>query len=178
MWQRLGDDEQLYRKEDPFYFRLTLDIWKLNPIPWLLYYSYAFDVMNGIDILDAEDWLSDAELNKRCEKTRRRVEDCSAGMLEVYEIKDLPVAHVRFIHRTAADFLEDTEEGQRLLSFHGSDRVHRNTALLRARLLVLRLGPNFSGGILNTSSTWSTEPLSFGRSKKTARRISGPGGIS
>ena len=51
-------------------------------------------------------------------------------------------ATITFAHRSAADFLNGTEAGQKLLSFDSSDQLERNAALVHARFLALRFGLN------------------------------------
>ncbi len=117
MWQRLGNDEPIYRKEAAFYFNLTLEVSKINEwgemlrefccLPRIFYYAYALDAINGQDILDQQVGPSESEAYQKCGRACRRVEDCSAGMLEVVFPTTRP-AHPQTRNVPAAD--DNSEE--------------------------------------------------------------------
>lgn len=159
MLARLGTEMQLYQREAAFYFAHILDgttngYGGTTLLEWSFANSqYPDEVINKGAPMPSLEYL-----NLECDKHQHRIEEYSAGLLEVEkvtepwlktselsglqwaryqldalgqslaDVEDLArqlhwfaTRHrrvVRFIHRTAADFLLETPEGQKIMAHH------------------------------------------------------------
>ena len=93
MWQRLNDDEPLYRKEAAFYFNAVIDsdcmLWQ-KPLfisdkgrPMILAITMAFHSSLVSAILDSRSKVSPERLAKLCIQTVSRIHIRAAGLLEI-----------------------------------------------------------------------------------------------
>ena len=154
MWSRLGDDEEMYRKDAATYLKLVLtrDSQRLRytkgvedaPLELLL----ATDTTLADEALrqDSHSSISLEDLKERCATIAHRVDTRCAGLLEVIRRPASTHRHqggtstsIRFIHRSAKDFLELEEEGQRLLAQDQSTKEGRNFNLTKAHLAIVCL---------------------------------------
>jgi hypothetical protein len=157
MWQRHGDDVNLYRREAAFCFNLVLFIndWHDDPAS-IFVLSFTGSKLCKETLENTRPLPHPRELVKECERHQQRIEDICAGLLEIrvendeYDrrrhkymqwirqqvltagkcTKNLECPHcsverlyhfnketrVEFIHRSAADFLRDTNEGREILT--------------------------------------------------------------
>ncbi|KAK3994267.1 hypothetical protein QBC44DRAFT_379610 [Cladorrhinum sp. PSN332] len=94
--------------------------------------------------------LSASQLHQLCARTRERILVRCAGLVEVPELPALAVdshesvgpyhlVYPLFIHRTALDFLTDSEDGQKILSHDPSTEDERIIQLIRGDLTRTRI---------------------------------------
>ncbi|PQE05703.1 hypothetical protein CJF31_00004436 [Rutstroemia sp. NJR-2017a BVV2] len=160
MWTRANVDRGMYERSAAFYFNLILESGHLA----MLFRGgsiSAFELIYASEsklqelILEGEGRLS--EIKKFFEFGIRKLEAQSAGLIELipavysdtrdwtsrrrtYKSSEwddlLPFTNLRvkFIHRTAADFLTDTEQGQAILGLDSTSRQEKLVALIRAAI--------------------------------------------
>uniref|UniRef100_A0A0D2XBQ3 NACHT domain-containing protein n=1 Tax=Fusarium oxysporum (strain Fo5176) TaxID=660025 RepID=A0A0D2XBQ3_FUSOF len=141
MWERLNGKSRVYRQTAARYFRFVIaDGWKTGlrdknrlfhfiSEPNLAQLSLAIKVEDGLIFSPKANERKLSELNALCDATESDIQTRCAGMLQVggqsgftEDEEDLPKAiypltrPVQFIHRTAHDFLVDTEAGLKLLT--------------------------------------------------------------
>ncbi|KAK0742483.1 hypothetical protein B0T21DRAFT_131524 [Apiosordaria backusii] len=151
MWDRLRDDKPLYQNEAANYFNLVLSYPKLDDdYPLQLGEVY---LASNVELTDRfrRGSLSLAEMrklvNKECETLTDRIPFCTGGLLEVVP-QGGPTLFacnhsIRLIHRSAKDFLEETEEGRKLRGSNGPSESQRITNLATAILMLYLCGfPN------------------------------------
>ncbi|KAF5628900.1 hypothetical protein F52700_7993 [Fusarium sp. NRRL 52700] len=155
MWERLNGNNRVYRETAARYFRFVIaEGWRTG----LRKRGQYFEVINEpnlvqLSLVGKAEFLPEAnemdlsELNNLCAATERDIQTRCAGMLQVgrdsvlgqWDFPDemVPLMRpVQFIHRTAHDFLVDTEHGQSILK-HGSSEsalVDGDLKLLKCRL--------------------------------------------
>lgn len=138
MWQKLGEDREWYSGTAALYFEIVLlsfgsggDLFlaKNHDISvFELTASTDIDVQNSF--IGKGEAMPVADLEERCSRTIQRLTVCCAGLLEVQKLEENSVfdSHdekydslwtyttrgVVFIHRTALDFLTNTEEGKEI----------------------------------------------------------------
>lgn len=88
MWKRLGDDEGLYRQEAAWYFNILLNdhIWPFVPEQTLFLVTFARSKCCQMTLSNLPNHapLPDPlDLIEECARERERIEDYSAGLLEV-----------------------------------------------------------------------------------------------
>ncbi|RTE84797.1 hypothetical protein BHE90_000557 [Fusarium euwallaceae] len=163
MLSRSNDDREIYQKTASWFFNIIFaaeyadEFGNSQTLPCMRHMSVSvFELMAATDpavldqFLDRGEELSTTEIDRRCSHIAKVVEIRSAGLLEVssefvveqalQQGQDISVAHyadmtVRFIHRTARDYLLDSEDGRSLWQ---TDEVCTNearTRLIRACLL-------------------------------------------
>jgi hypothetical protein len=86
MWERLGDEVALYRKEAALYLNMVLD--DPGKRPWLRVLAFANSPYPHDVIYDDRPIPPLQELNTEFERSRRHIEDYTAGLLEVYTAPD------------------------------------------------------------------------------------------
>lgn len=152
MWLRQNGDDEIYRKSSAklVYLCLVGLGWKEKPAFGL--HLTVFQLMAAMDDEGQEDHLIHhrypvEELRRRCQTTVGMVQIRSAGLLEVHDVycisKDDPDYEalfddgVRFIHRSAQDFLTDTQQGRAIWANHGMTYDSACTKLYLALTTVL-----------------------------------------
>ncbi|KAF5595957.1 hypothetical protein FPCIR_4223 [Fusarium pseudocircinatum] len=160
MWERLNGNNRVYRETAARYFRFAISIgWatriRMVGVEFLNYSEEPILVQLGLAV-KAEDRsifppkandMGLSELNTLCAATERDIQTRCAGMLQVGQrstlrIEGFPDAMIplmrpiQFIHRTAHDFLVDTEHGQSILNYRSNDitLVDESLKLLKCRL--------------------------------------------
>jgi len=176
MWTRLGEDQQFYQVEASRYFNLALDSVKHNfeALPFMghlniLLMAIALDDWLKASRMGLEIRLDCEEIRRKCERTKNHVTTRCAGFLECHsETKRritvsrseysslIPLfrTKVRFIHRSAFDFLLSTTEGKEILSLDQSTFANRWHSRLRANLTLAHFWTPFLRG--NRCSRLST----------------------
>jgi hypothetical protein len=173
MWGRIGDDAQLHtiRRTASLYFNLVIAARGVeDSFSRCKYYSSVPDMiaMSSLlimaaaaqdksmeAILSAGRLITSGELLARCSKVENELQWACRGLLEVTitpcflgyfgdkHLLEYNWKKVDFIHRTAFDFIMDTEPGRECLDFCGSSRSQHASKLfaahlIRARFLYLR----------------------------------------
>ncbi|TPX17911.1 uncharacterized protein E0L32_003012 [Thyridium curvatum] len=129
MWKRLNEDTKVYREQAAFYLQVVLEsqqhpqseLWRGAPLT--LFSMVAMVSEKPFRDMIWRRWgpmTSDfsAFISQKCETTKRQVLARSAGLLEINPVGGNPWEQsVDFIHRSAYDFLNDTDEGQAILEF-------------------------------------------------------------
>lgn len=160
MWKRSTDDEPIYRAQAAHYFNLVLN--RTIRRDCLLSLALAKHSSTRSAILDvsAELPFSAEQLGQICEVTRSEIATRCFGLIEMqhvlgwagtiyYMARSLDGPHKaihfairyapRFIHRTASDFLNNTELGQRILSFDSTSKSDLEHTLLQAHMCTSRV---------------------------------------
>ncbi|CAO1600436.1 hypothetical protein XANCAGTX0491_004125 [Xanthoria calcicola] len=163
MWTRLNEDQQHYQEEAATYFSYAAASFELTVVPLSLFEMLA--VLNPqlqsiiLDDLNPQD---PSNLARECEKLKTRIITRSAGLLELSleDERDTPpndiphraVTHsnhtlavhhdtkLKYLHRTARDFLLNTEDGRRLSGKPKDSPRTRSINIVRARMSALAQG--------------------------------------
>jgi hypothetical protein len=133
MWKRLNGDMELYRTKSALYFKLLLYqppyVVDFSPkADTLLLMLLASDLSLQQSFLEGGVHVSEHNLAKECCIFQQQLLSRCAGFVEIADhpggiekrsvwsrLKFWRHARVRFIHKSAADFLLDTLDGQKLL---------------------------------------------------------------
>ncbi|KAM0490456.1 hypothetical protein ACHAP8_011559 [Fusarium lateritium] len=139
LWQRMNAKGSFYQETARRYFRYVLhaedyQFWMQiggDSIPclqpWLMQICFAENSDLQEKIMKGTDTIGLPEVLKNCEDTMASIHNRCAGLLEVRLDERLKRVHeklennsnvfskVQFIHRTAHDFLKDTEAGRDIL---------------------------------------------------------------
>ncbi|KAI9172679.1 hypothetical protein HJFPF1_02189 [Paramyrothecium foliicola] len=150
MWRRLNDDEPIYRRKAAEYFRLAMATgFSMDNVNWATYSDQVkqldlglgqpvllgFMITRGLDegkVLDSDE-TSLSYLQQQLELIKTDINNRCAGLLELQNLPALEngiehpfycklLTRVKFMHRTAYDFMRDTVDGQKILS-HAPDSL-------------------------------------------------------
>ncbi|KAK3356731.1 hypothetical protein B0T25DRAFT_138501 [Lasiosphaeria hispida] len=143
MWDRLGDDKEIYRKDAARYLNLVLTEQSIDYGTGPQHGVHLFTMLLAINKGLVEDVLAQGE--REChllsdytpllKDLGRRVDVRCAGLLEIIGLQKKPMdATVRFVHRSAVEFFQANTEGKLLLSFDNSTRENRVFDLTMAHL--------------------------------------------
>ncbi|KAM5343823.1 hypothetical protein ACJ41O_012360 [Fusarium nematophilum] len=177
MWQRLNENNSVYRETAARYFRYALQEGGLIPMfpevgypsgypeiqeSTLFQIACAESVKIQEVLLTSTDTVTVTEMEQLCEKTRLDIQNQCAGLLRVRTprmrgrmieilgrandldlqgtkgVDDALFSGVDFIHRTAHDFLTDTETGQNILKYGRWSESEVKIRLLKGLLCLLR----------------------------------------
>ncbi|KAI6610804.1 hypothetical protein MCOR08_010949 [Pyricularia oryzae] len=164
MWRRSNEDTQSNRESGSFYINLLLDRYPsqmnlMNSLAFVMTTTNHELQRKYLGHLDQDvNWDRFASL---CKETQRLVENRCAGLFQItasFEFRLGPTAsfdwppselrlhpeisalfdilplNVSIVHRSAYDFLTESEEGSRIRSFDPSSPAHRKSQLLRGYL--------------------------------------------
>ncbi|KAF5561172.1 hypothetical protein FNAPI_3798 [Fusarium napiforme] len=159
MWERLNGANRVYRQTAARYFRFaiadgwSIQLWtKKDEItfntykPNLVQLSLAVKAEDGLIFPPKANEMKLSELNAMCAAAEIDIQIRCAGMLQVSRHSDFEVHSsdmqysltrpVQFIHRTAHDFLVDTEHGQSILGLTSNETklVGEHLKLLKCQL--------------------------------------------
>ncbi|EXL96734.1 hypothetical protein NOF04DRAFT_9406 [Fusarium oxysporum II5] len=154
MWERLNGNDRVYRETAARYFRFVIaDGWGTTLYnkdgsyaymrePNLIQLSLAINVEDSFIFPPKADAKKLFELTALCAATESDVQTRCAGMLQVArhsaldeKLAEFPDAmypltrQVQFIHRTAHDFLIDTEAGQSIVNYKSNETTSVDTEL-------------------------------------------------
>ncbi|KAH6955759.1 hypothetical protein BKA56DRAFT_534120 [Ilyonectria sp. MPI-CAGE-AT-0026] len=178
MWQKLNDDNSIYRETAARYFLYTLQGKGFIPLfphngiapeypeiqqPTLFQIACAESIETQDVLLTGTDSIDLTEVQRLCKKTKLDVQNRCAGLLRVGMppmrgkmikvvgranglklpkgtdvVEDALFSRLVFIHRTAHDFLTDTESGQAILKCGVSSENGMRTRILKGLLCLLR----------------------------------------
>ena len=123
--------DRIYKQEAALYFSMA--IW----MPNLLLRQVAlasYEKLN--DLLELYPNQPHVELQELCQATRRRITATCKGFLDVQvnplKPTRLSLSHVMFVHRTAADFLQENEAGRKFLDEMNSCSPTLSTLYIKA----------------------------------------------
>ena len=144
MWRRLDGDWGDYRRDAAKTLNNVLS-WAeiaITVLPSLSgdltvqHLAFAADPVLASDILTGGQVVTPKYLFDKRKEVTRQIESRCAGLLEVGPGPGYHGFHkeVRFIHRTARDFLRDTEDGRKILQYDDTDQSARRSSLLTAQL--------------------------------------------
>ncbi|RSM00100.1 hypothetical protein CEP52_009340 [Fusarium oligoseptatum] len=182
MLSRSNDDRDIYQKTASRFFNIIFaaeyadEFGNSQTLPCMRHMSVSvFELMAATDpglldqVLDRSEELDTKEIDRRCSHIAKVVETRSAGLLEVSsefvveqalkQGQDISVAHhadmtVRFIHRTARDYLLDSEDGRSLWQ---TDEICINEArLLSAIERTYESGKLWSRPVYEIQEAWFT----------------------
>ncbi|KAH7230791.1 hypothetical protein B0J15DRAFT_410447, partial [Fusarium solani] len=168
MWLRQNEDHEIYQKSSAMLFCLSLLVfagWKDKPRFGVN--LTVFQLMAAMDDEILDDHLIHHRhyqfetVKEKCQATAKMIQIRSAGLLEVFQTTHYrsfvyPALHlgVRYIHRSAQDFLTDTDRGQAIWQKHGMSYDVAFTKLYRASILELCYPPKnarrFLASLLNS----------------------------
>ncbi|KAH7323087.1 hypothetical protein B0I35DRAFT_192971 [Stachybotrys elegans] len=160
MWKRLNRDEPIYRTAAAGYLLLMISMVRYGQM-WMqdleailggvcmLHMMFANEPALEDDLLEDRCLLTLDEAIRRCEKLQRSIQVQCAGLLDIKCNKNSPWREhpefapvtpiVDFIHRTAYDFLVDTEAGQTILSYGQMSLTAALFHMVRAYMAMARL---------------------------------------
>lgn len=157
MWSRLNEDQELYRAEAATHFEFVLHGLEKRPSVELTLFEtmVAFEKSLDDQVLDEDS----SELVRLCRVLEKRLTVRCAGLLEIVEdtrdtssdatiasrgsgqdtalseLKDLSrKMRVSFIHRSAREFLRETDAGRQMLSHCSKSDEERWSDLIRATM--------------------------------------------
>ncbi|KAK3689216.1 hypothetical protein B0T22DRAFT_367154, partial [Podospora appendiculata] len=144
MWSRLGEDAEFYQATAAKHFNFVLQDGTISgefkPTGQsglrVLSLMIATDSQASTAVLDPVGNLnfSDDYFVRRCEAVIKHVQTRCAGLLEYGPCVDFD--NIRFIHRSARDFLLSSTEGSEILSHDHSNADERLIQLLRVYLVI------------------------------------------
>lgn len=147
MWSRLGDDEQLYRKDAAIIFNIFYALHNLGRFASLRYLLLSIDKQSTKHIINMApgSTLPHDQMHSLLAGMKRRVDKACAGLLEVSPEAIVSTSGqedytVRFVHRSAVEFLKNHEEGRRLLAFDDETDETRKLRILDAVIASLCIG--------------------------------------
>jgi hypothetical protein len=127
MWQRLNEDKISYQEDATLYIYFALEFPdKINskirtesnmPYDEIALPLTIFHIMAATDLPFTEEILGNSkvssteEVQQKCNRTSKRVEARTAGLLEV----DPANGVISFIHRSSIEFFQSTEAGHKIL---------------------------------------------------------------
>ncbi|KAF5641450.1 uncharacterized protein FTJAE_4102 [Fusarium tjaetaba] len=143
MWERLNAKSSVYRETARQYFRYVMhgsharircgprEAWRIVSLPSILQITCAENTEIQQSLLTSTGTIGVTEILGMCNNTKASIHNRSGGLLEVHPLEPGPFVrqwlgsnditlrdisgNVAFIHRTAHDFLTDTEAGQDIL---------------------------------------------------------------
>ncbi|KAM0080694.1 hypothetical protein ACKRZS_007163 [Fusarium odoratissimum] len=155
MWQRMNARSTVYQETARRYFRYVLQMsdrvipvkgglgWIALPHPLTFEIASAENPEIQEKVLSATGTIRETEILRICEETEASISTRCAGLLEVQstnldhhlletrEDDRDPFSYLTFIHRTAHDFLTDTEAGQGILGYEPLSNFSCQTRLLK-----------------------------------------------
>ncbi|KAK3681265.1 hypothetical protein B0T22DRAFT_303000 [Podospora appendiculata] len=154
MWSRLDEDRALYRSKAAVYFNMVRDWSKMSSANYTQGIE-LFHIMAGSNsdkskaILQDYSTFSADELDAASRDAAKRLETRTAGLLEVRWGRGNKYNRVEFIHRSALEFFENTEEGRQLLTYDPNPPRTRHANLLQAFLagVWLRVTKHYDIGV-------------------------------
>ena len=170
MWKRLNGDEDRYREEAVMYFSyMSLDS---NDFSFSI---SVFELMVALDRRLQDTYIRDivpqdaAGLARRCETLESRILTRCAGILEIVDgsqqadngvretlrdydaLTEYHCKKVKYLHRTARDFVSTTKDGQDLFGKPKESLDSRFSSMIKARMASLIQGlDNFDGYTVNS----------------------------
>ncbi|KPM41841.1 hypothetical protein AK830_g4691 [Neonectria ditissima] len=204
MWQRLNENNSVYRDTAARYFRYALQKRGLipmfpevgfpsgfpeiqQPVLFQIACAEAIDVQDVL--LTGTETVDFTQVQQLCGKTKLAIQNRCAGLLQIQppgmggrmlellgrandldlpedtkDVDDVLFSRVVFIHRTAHDFLTDTETGQDILKYGVLSERGVETRLLRGLLCLLRvLGSEY--GVMGRSKTIFYEAIDLAKTQ-------------
>jgi hypothetical protein len=162
MWQRLNANNSVYRQTAARYFRYVLlssskaiestayDFWVGTGLPSGLQIACAENPESQETLLTGGNTIETAVVSRMCQETMVSIRTRCAGLLE-FQPLDLGLVEetkheisnafgrVTFIHRTAHDFLVDTEAGRRILGHESSSDLSLQHELLKGLICMMMI---------------------------------------
>lgn len=166
MWQRSNAKSTAYQETARRFFRYLLDdsfrhnfitigLRQMFFLPLTFQIACAEDHKTQQDLLKGNGTIAATEILQLCDETEASIHKRCAGLLEIKtdeldnETSEIlgdnkavvakAISTVAFIHRTAHDFLTDTEAGQRILGCETLSCFHWQTQLLKGLICTLRI---------------------------------------
>ncbi|KAF9768241.1 hypothetical protein IL306_014480, partial [Fusarium sp. DS 682] len=155
MWQRFNENNSVYREIAARYFYYALQQWRIlykasqdnvyryNAAidgPTLFQIACAEDLETQETVLVGSGTMNSEETQRLCDKAKASIHTRCAGLLQVKtreatmdksHTANAVFSQVVFIHRTAHDFLVDTETGQTILGRNLSSTPAAHIRLLK-----------------------------------------------
>ncbi|KAF4946266.1 hypothetical protein FSARC_14240 [Fusarium sarcochroum] len=159
MWERSGDDGDIYRVVASRYFNLAMVARHLassqDGLDSMIAFAIASEDRTLDSMLDVDREVNEMMLHARCKVVERELKVVCHGLLDVIESEDgyrpfkkgpeclTPYSkkRIQFIHRSAADFFSDTVTGSDLLGACGWSHDETAARLLATILIRGRFSP-------------------------------------
>ncbi|SPJ91037.1 related to small s protein [Fusarium torulosum] len=193
MWQRFNENNSVYREIAARYFYYALQQWRIFygtsknngnghvgglDGPTLFQVACAEDMETQEILLSDSGTIDSEETQRLCDRAKASINIRCAGLLQVKswefskdksDIRNAVFSKVVFIHRTAYDFLMDTETGQTILGSNLLSIPAVHTRLLKGLIchavahdlewgLTVDMGTIFNE-IIKLSEGWGSEGL-------------------
>ncbi|KAF3070671.1 hypothetical protein GL218_00238 [Daldinia childiae] len=163
MWERMNGNSKIYRETAARYFNLLIltreqNLGYTRPGSELRFFQFMGATQTELQdiILEKQSSVSEATFEHIYALSVQAIQVRCAGLLEVncnnYLDKFLCVRdpthfnffkrqnmQVQFIHRTAYDFIKDTEEGHRICAYDSSSSDILRIQLIKGHLIMIRL---------------------------------------
>jgi len=167
MWQRLNANNSVYRQMAARYFRYVL-LSSTDPLffefkwfgydkmlPFIFQIACAEDLRFQETLLAGDYTIETSEILRMCEEAEASMRTRCAGLLEFHDPSTgdhndtfmKGFVEVGFIHRTAHDFLKDTEAGRRIVGHEASSDPSLQFRLLKGLICTM----------IVSSSNWGLE---------------------
>ncbi|RKK11570.1 hypothetical protein BFJ66_g9179 [Fusarium oxysporum f. sp. cepae] len=193
LWQRMNAKSPVYLETARRYFRYVLQDssyaivmgvgqdYMVSPQPCIVQIACAENPELQEKLLKGTGTIRLTEVLRRCEDTTASIHNRCAGLLEVHldqhyhrfyeklETNSKAFSQVRFIHRTAHDFLTDTEAGRGILGCGPLSDFSSQTQLLNGLIctsivVASELKPSYTdkfiiGQITEFAKRWGNEGL-------------------
>lgn len=170
MWERMNGNSKLYREAAARYFNLLIlnREHMVNYYHWVSDFEFRFFHFMGATqtelqdiILEKQSSISAAALEQIWAVSVKDIRVRCAGLLELYgtysDGEDTPIRDptlyefirgqrsmcVQFIHRTAYDFIKDTEEGHRIRAYDSSSSDTLYLQLAKGHLIMAKFFRGF-----------------------------------
>lgn len=138
MWNRLNAESKSHRENAATYLNMILDLfalfdgvhWRCSTVTTL---ALAPDPTLGTALKTSNEQANGSaqRLLERCNALGKKIELHCAGLVELVD------SEIRFVHRSAQDFLVDTLDGRAILAYDKTSRRDRVYQLINAHLTVL-----------------------------------------
>jgi hypothetical protein len=118
---RSVDDKHFQRAS--WYFQIYNKLAEIGDSPEVFFFSFADSLESSIEPGSSISQMNSKELELEASLTKRRLNACTKGLLEVSSVRSLPnyMAHVNFLHRTVRDFINAPEVFSTLLDATEND---------------------------------------------------------
>lgn len=175
MWSRLNEDQVLYRQDAARFFNLVIAAKEINSFLETESVDQGMSPMSGgvslFQLMVAQhpkirrsflerDLERDDSIFERCSETRMAIQTRCAGLLDFSSpgnnwmcpnpnVLGITLnTKVEFIHRSAYDFLIDTEDGHKLCQIDTSSSQELQIELIEGYLARTRIGLYITGNLV------------------------------
>ncbi|KAF2649728.1 hypothetical protein K491DRAFT_668438 [Lophiostoma macrostomum CBS 122681] len=148
MFERLNqDDQQLYQAETALYFNAVFDTFDHNRTLFEAVLISKPSLLRAF--LSGSDELTREYVIEQCRAVRHQILAKCVGLIEIFEpennSENIAQSVITFMHRSVRDFLQDTQEGQRLLVYDVRQPAEREITSLFSAMVDSTCSATYSG---------------------------------